>query len=367
VLRRVEYEGVVLDVCPVCGGIWFDGGELDEVMRSMLARPGEVRRLDRRPAAAEDRPHRTLTCVRCGEAGMIRERYGQASDVELDRCLRCGSVWSDGGELTALVQFLTAPAGPDPMRAFGEALARTIKQREQLKDLTELGRTTGRRVSIAWLFLPKIILPLKSSPQSRLPLVTIAIALVCTAILVAVEFSDDPRAVLTLLGLVPARILQGEQLHGLVTNMFLHIGIFHLVGNMIYLWVFGGALEEWLDGYWLVVLFLLLGLAANLTFMAVRPDSTMPAIGASGAVSGLMGVFLVMFPSSSIKTFFVHRVLDIPTWLFLGCWIGYQLLLFYVAQRMGLCSGAALSAHIGGFFAGVAMGFWMRRKKKAAS
>jgi membrane associated rhomboid family serine protease len=141
----------------------------------------------------------------------------------------------------------------------------------------------------------------------------------------------------------------------IVTYMFLHGGWLHLAGNMLFLWVFGDDVEDALGQPGFIVFYLLCGMIAALAQAAVDPASVVPVIGASGAVSGLLGAYLVLFPRSQLDVlvpiFVVMDVVRLPAWLVLAFWFGVQLA--YDQSGAGAAGGIAFRAHLGGFVAGM--------------
>lgn len=163
-------------------------------------------------------------------------------------------------------------------------------------------------------------------------------------------------------GAVPVEIMRGENLHTLLTSMFLHGGWAHLIGNMLFLWIFGDNIEATI-GHWKFLLFYLLGgLAAHAGHIFFYPDSTIPTVGASGAISAVMGAYLVMFPHSRIRLLFFFFTFRIPAVLFLGFWIYQQWISGSAALRVDTAqtAGVAWWAHIMGFVFGVAAGIYYR-------
>jgi membrane associated rhomboid family serine protease len=366
-LERTAFQGIEIDVCKKCGGVWFDRGELDDVMREAMAQPQSVARLDPRAGApTKQTPHRGLTCPRCQKA-MIPEVFGKVSSIELDRCPQCSGQWADGGELSALVEYLHDPGESQRMQKLGEAIADTVKKRQALKDMAELGRHSRQRVLMGSLFLPKIILPLGTSVGvARFPLVTVCLILVNILIYILQATVGDMAETIGTFGLTPDRITGGENLWGFLTHMFLHGGVMHLVGNMFFFWIFARAVEDTVGRGKFLGTYLLLGLIAGLVFFLFNLDGRLPAVGASGAISGILGVFLILHPHSTIPTFVIQTVLHIPTWLYLGVWVGFQIFYAALYSSIGLCSCVAFSAHIGGFFAGVILArFYKKSARKS--
>jgi len=168
-------------------------------------------------------------------------------------------------------------------------------------------------------------------------------------------------------GSIPSEISQGNHLFTLFTSMFLHGGWVHLIGNMLFLWVFGDNIEAIIGNFYFLLFYIAGGLAAAIAHIVAGPGSTVPAIGASGAISAVLGAYLILFPASNIRVLVVYffRSFYMPAVFFLGIWIVQQLISGYFslsettsqAQR----GGVAWWAHIGGFGFGLIAG-WIARK-----
>lgn len=170
-------------------------------------------------------------------------------------------------------------------------------------------------------------------------------------------------------GLVPARFTAGQGLSALFTSMFLHAGWAHLFGNMLFLWIYGDNLEERFGPWGFLSLYLLSGLIAGLLQVAAGPHVLAPMVGASGAVAGVMGAYLLLFPHARIDVLIVIvlyiRIIAVPAWALLTLWLALQIwggLSTPLAE-----AGVAYFAHIGGFAAGalLALPFWRRQGGRA--
>lgn len=138
-----------------------------------------------------------------------------------------------------------------------------------------------------------------------------------------------------------------------ISSMFMHGGIGHIFGNMLFLWVFGDNLENLLGHVRFAIFYLVCGLAAALSQVLMDPNSVIPMLGASGAISGILGGYLVLFPQRKVRAIIFNFLTTVPAFVALGLWIGYQLLLgFMTPAGQG---GVAYAAHIGGFIAGVVL------------
>ncbi|MCC6066575.1 MAG: rhomboid family intramembrane serine protease [Pyrobaculum sp.] len=221
-------------------------------------------------------------------------------------------------------------------------------------------------------------LPIRDiNPTSTYPVVTKALVFVNVAVFIYELI--NPRLV-PQYAFVPA--LAWEQPYRWVTHMFLHGGILHIVGNMIYLWVFGDNVEDHYGHLRFLLLYLLWGVAAAFVhYWASATEATimgvagpvgnpmyLPAVGASGAISGVLGAYLVLYPRARILTltlFIVITLIEIPAWAYIGFWFLYQL--FYGFAELlspGNVSGVAYFAHIGGFVAGALTALIYRRRRQ---
>lgn len=182
-------------------------------------------------------------------------------------------------------------------------------------------------------------------------------------------FSLVPREVTTgvdLAGVIPVvnesgRVL-GEIQHyqtplpvyfNFLSSMFMHGDIMHIFGNMLFLWIFGDNLENLLGHIRFAVFYLVCGLAAALAQVVMDSSSVIPMLGASGAISGVLGGYLILFPQRRVRAIIFNFLTTVPAFVALGLWIGYQILLSLLTPSGQ--GGVAYAAHIGGFIAGVAL------------
>ena len=200
-------------------------------------------------------------------------------------------------------------------------------------------------------------------PSRTTPYVTIGIILLNTfAFLFEWQMSDRELQLFLLeYGAVPAYL----SLPSILTSMFLHSGWLHFGGNMLYLWIFGKNVEDAFGRVRYLVFYLLCGIVAAFGQIAMNPQSTLPTIGASGAIAGVMGAYFVLYPHSRVLTavfilFFLDLV-EIPAIFFLGIWFFMQL--FSGVGSIGASSaggGVAFWAHIAGFLTGLTVGLFQR-------
>ncbi len=167
---------------------------------------------------------------------------------------------------------------------------------------------------------------------------------------------------ITTYGCFPYEITSGQDIQTLFTSMFLHGGWMHLIGNMLFLWVFADNIEAIIGSTRFLIFYLLGGLAAHAAHIYFNWDSQIPTVGASGAISAVMGAYLIMFPRSSIRVLILFFIVRIPAFLFLGFWIYQQWISGTTALEVQTAetAGVAWWAHIGGFVFGVAAGIYYR-------
>jgi membrane associated rhomboid family serine protease len=135
-----------------------------------------------------------------------------------------------------------------------------------------------------------------------------------------------------------------------LSSMFMHGGIAHIFGNMLFLWVFGDNLEDLIGHVRYLFFYLLCGFGAAAAQVAMDPDSVIPMLGASGAISGVLGGYILQFPRRQVRAIIFNFITTVPAYVAIGVWIVYQIVLGYLTPAGG--GGVAYSAHIGGFITG---------------
>jgi membrane associated rhomboid family serine protease len=211
------------------------------------------------------------------------------------------------------------------------------------------------------------------NPSETTPFVTYA--LIAANVLIFLGYwhlFSDERALFEFYfnwALIPENVSDGRSLHGLLTSMFLHGGFLHLAGNMLFLWIFGDNLEEDLGHLGFLAFYILSGLGAGLIHVLSAPSSVVPTVGASGAIAGVMGAYLLMYPRARVDVLFFFivffKIWPIPAWIMLGIWFAIQLFNGVAADISG--GGVAYWAHAGGFVVGLLLVVptWLRRGGRA--
>ena len=357
-LVEVKSKTALVDICPKCKGIWFDSGELVDFVKS-LTESEEIS--PKTPRLFKEQTAQTLDtinekckiCPKCNQK-LKKFNYFYDSNVFLDKCPQCQGMWADGGEVKEVARYLKK----DPrITAIAEGL---IRRNQTLDDLTELCEALMKPVGPATLLLPKIIIPiLDDTPRQRTPLITISMIIVCTLIFIGQIFViTNPSSFFQRFGLIPASFLN----IGLISSMFLHGGFLHLFGNMFFLWLFGDNVEDRFSHLGFFMFYLCCGVAASVMHSILNWDSLIPAIGASGAISGIMGAYFVFYPTARIKLFFINRIVHMPAFLYLGVWFLFQLMFGLILKSAGT-SKIAWFAHIGGFVFGGLVAYYRKKVK----
>ena len=205
-----------------------------------------------------------------------------------------------------------------------------------------------------------MFIPLKDeNPTQRFPVITVV--LITLNILVFLYQIFSPQGLqysIYRMGAIPYEITHLTTITSLprisppltlLTSLFLHGSFLHLFGNMLYLWIFGNNIEDFLGRFRFILFYFLSGLGAGLVHILFHPSSKIPMIGASGAIAGVLGAYFLLYPGARVITIIFIWILPIPAFLILGLW--------FVAQVMniGIGGGVAWFAHIGGFLIGLGL------------
>ncbi len=221
------------------------------------------------------------------------------------------------------------------------------------------------------------MLPLHDdNPTRTVPVVTVVLIALCALVFLWQNSlpAEQQQEVIYSLGVIPASLLQGRPLAPelvmvppgltLITSMFMHGGWMHLIGNLLYLWIFGNNVEDAMGHGRFVLFYLFCGLVAALAQSLPDPSSTIPMVGASGAISGVLGAYLLLFPHARVLVLvpigFLLTTVRMPAVLVLGLWFLLQLV--SAAAQSGEGGGVAFGAHVGGFVAGMALILLFKRR-----
>jgi len=222
------------------------------------------------------------------------------------------------------------------------------------------------------------MIPLRDrNPSGVFPVLTLTLILVNVFIFIyEVSLGPSVAAFIKHFALTPAEVT-GSLRYGTVnltdtfapffTSMFLHGGWLHLISNMWFLWIFGDNVEDTLGPVRYLLFYFLCGLAAGATQFAVQPESTVPTLGASGAIAGVLGAYAVLFPGARVVTlvpiFFFLQILELPAVIMIGYWFVLQVLSGSIEALTPMHAGTAWWAHVGGFLAGIVLVLLLRPRR----
>jgi membrane associated rhomboid family serine protease len=216
-----------------------------------------------------------------------------------------------------------------------------------------------------------LVLPLNDTESNRYggpPLMTLVLVLANVIVMLFEPYLEGIIPLYGLYGSVPRFILGGQGGGALssITSTFIHADFFHLIGNMIFLWVFGRRIEDACGPWRFLAFYLVCGLSADLLSTVARSQDVVPGIGASGAIAGLLGAYMLLFPGGRIRTFLLLVVIPvfprIRAFWYLLFWIILQIIPAYLSLRSQATYSVNYWAHLGGFFAGIFVVLFLRQE-----
>ena len=297
-------------------------------------------KIRQRKGSAGPRP-----CPSCGREMLVLEAH-PGSGVLIETCPKCLGFFLDRGEYDKLKEVFCRER---PVAARPAVAAKRDTERHE----PEGPAITIDSDSLGWAVFQYLTgLPLEADTSQALfsPVVTTIIAFNVLVFIVALVMGFED--VMLAMALKPAEILRGVRLHTLLTSMFAHGGFFHLLGNMWFLFVCGDNAERRLGWKSFTAMYLLAGLTATVAHIAGDPSSAVPCLGASGAISGVLGAYMVLFPRREfmVRFFLLYYPVSfkLAAWAYLGFWLVLQLVYAFIGLP-----GVAWWAHIGGFGLGV--------------
>ncbi|WP_299792911.1 rhomboid family intramembrane serine protease [uncultured Shewanella sp.] len=329
VMKVYDFHGEEVDCCQSCGGMWFENGELNAALSKADNGDDKVR--------VEETLGQRLgqSTRRCNHCNCSMERYHlmDGYQIEVDVCHRCSGVWIDEHERQKVVQ--------SPM----------VKQL-----LAEL----DAKISVkTWLFQFLSQMPVEFSlkPKSR-PVITYLLLALNILIFMGYGFNlEATDRVFANFAMQSRELLAGHHPWSLLSHMFLHGDIMHLAGNMYFLYVVGDNLEDALGRMKFLGLYLLCGFAAAAAQIIAEPGSGVYMVGASGAIAGLFGMYLMWFRHASLTFMFIIYQRKLSPMAFFAIWLAFNILGLVMAGE-----GVAYWAHIGGFVAGLVIGAALKAK-----
>ncbi len=200
-----------------------------------------------------------------------------------------------------------------------------------------------------------------NSRRRTVPYVTYLLVAVNIVIFIWELMQANPDDVIMRWGAIPAQIAAGQHYETLITSMFLHGGWLHVLGNMLFLWIFGDNVEDALGHVFYIVFYFACGIGAGLAQVLFMPGSTLPSVGASGAISGVLAAYVLMFGGNRVRALIGIFPVVVPAWFMIGVWILIQAINGVASvANTAQTGGVAYGAHLGGFLAGLILVFPLR-------
>lgn len=359
-LSPLKQGGLVSYVCSVCRGVLLRGQDLQAQFGAVAQGVAEAASVYVPGSPARGCP------TGCGPM-RVREVAGPPP-VHFDACPMCRSVWFDRGEVATIASIMKRRAADRPValkreyRGLNgvEAAKHELAMLENRQATGDDADATRGGSTLWWLFALLTGLPVEGhNPLFRTPVVTWGLMLTCVAVYAA-ELQWGWAAVDHHM-LRPAKLFDGSGTASLFTSMFMHGSAMHLLGNLYFLKVFGDNVEDRLGRFTFVFFYLACGVGASVAFALTVPHSNVPMLGASGAIAGLLGAYLVFFPDARISL--VPGLLTLFRWIhlrafwYLPFWFGWQ----FLQSRLFPRAGVAWWAHLGGFIVGFGLALIAKR------
>ncbi|HUU02937.1 MAG TPA: rhomboid family intramembrane serine protease [Myxococcota bacterium] len=360
-MSPIEHEGVTVDVCPGCRGIWLDPGELAFLRgadEDLPATPESI--------GAGDHYLKTSSyiCPRC-QGSFDTFEYAPGTGLYIDRCESCKGIYLDAGELkkirqvTARKRILGLQTPNESQRKLHEFMQaeRTRHARQASSDASSGSSGSSHSSAGVYFFQLMTGMPVEvDAKRQRFPLITLLIVLANVAVFLYQSIAvSDIGFYYARYAFIPTHLSDGSGWLGLFTGIFLHGGWLHLLGNMYFLWLFGDNVEERMNLGVFLIFYLACGVAASLLHGVLTESPGIPTLGASGAISGIMGAYLVLYPRRRMYQVIWFMQFKVSVAFYLLFWLGLQVLFSSTGS-----GGVAWYAHIGGFAVG-AGGIWLLR------
>jgi membrane associated rhomboid family serine protease len=345
-MAQQQWGEAKAQVCCGCGGLWVECGQ-DCRFLVDAAQDAEKKTTHRmRDALA-------MKCPACRKPLQKARTHGEYQRIVVQFCPDCKAMFLEGVDFKLLKKRKTL-ASKEPEGTVGRPVSSIKENLEKEHQKLLRGEITSdeyyekfaedRDLGVKeYLFNFLTGLPIEINvPPQKPPLVTYALLAINVVVFLIIGVNLT-REVASVWGLVPAH----AQLYAFFTSMFMHAGIGHIVGNMYFLYVFGDNVEDRLGSKAYLAFYLICGLVAGLVYIIIQHGSTMPVVGASGAISGILGAYLLACPKAKIGIVFFFYPLKIPAWGYFLVWVAFQFILSAVETNV------AWQAHLGGFFCGL--------------
>ena len=344
--------------CGFCGGGFFPDGSfgayLNWKIKSDPTVPVPEIDLSKRVIGVSEITEKEIECPACRQK-MKKVNYKNDSNIIMDRCENCNSMWVKKDRLMPAASFFKGnPLMREMAESFGAEVASNTRARSELDNFRK------KSWNPLLCFLVPSFIPLREVERGN------RFTKACTSIIVInilvffmqVFGVDNAIDMIRHFAFIPQRVLEGSSVYTVFTSLFVHKNLSHIIGNLWMLYIFGNNLETKLGALRFIMFYLLFGVTANAVSYLFTSNDNLLHFGASGAIAGVMGAYFIFFPKNRIYTHFFGKTFSIPAYYFLVIWIIYQVV-FAVADTGG---GIDWLAHVGGFFTGVITALVIKKK-----
>ena len=339
----VKFESIVLDVCPSCKGIWFDSGELAGYAEALSAKkeisPQKTRFFQHKIVQPLSKINEGVRfCPKC-ESRMAKFNYAYDSGIVLDKCNACEGVWTDRGEAVQVAEYLKEDPKADEL---GRAIA----------EITETaGEDYSERFNPFTFFLSRMFIPFSDDVErQRFPIVTVSIIVFYLLFFLTQVILGPPFRERISEYLAKEDLFNSE----LLGSMIFSGGPLGLLLNTLFLWVFGDNVEDRFSRLGYLVFYLCCGIVAAVIYHFFGTNVSASAIGMIGAVSGVMGAYIVFYPAANIMLWAVCWVIELPAIVYLGGWFIIQIIYGFYEPKIttaGFCIANVAAFSLGALVA----------------
>jgi len=329
-----DFHGQDVESCLSCNGLWFERGELN---KALSAADNEDSNVKLENHYGDHLGGSDKHCQSC-DNGLDKYHLMPGFEIEIDSCSECEGVWLDNHELEKVVH--------SPI----------IR-----KSLLELDKPINKKT---WFFQILSQMPIEYNLKVKSTPWVVYSLLVLNFVIFASYFSGlvPEKFAYETFALFSDRVISGSQLWGLITHMYMHGGVMHIIGNMYFLWVIGDNLEDVLGKSRFLIIYTVCGFSAAAFQIIADPSSPIPMVGASGAIAGLFGMYLLWFRHASLTLMIIVYQKKVSPMVFFIIWLAMNIIGIVIAQQQGGGGGGvAYWAHIGGFVAGLIFGLALKK------
>lgn len=341
-----------IEECPTCKGMFIDGSELHEHV-TVITKDTAVEPAKEVTARNLIRPFFLLSKKRCprDKTKLRYINYGYDSNVLLEECSTCKGLWVENNQVLPLAAYLKS--NPELIN-LGEKIDRNVRHQDLEKTVMSDPR----------IILTTVPIPVGDTTNRLLaPWIVLGLILLYISLYLLQIFSFNRDSLFLAVGLIPHTIMNGENIYTLITYQLFHANLFHLLGNICSLWIFGDNIE-FRFGHWSFLFFYILaGIVSGLVAALLAIDQNIVILGSSGAIAAVLGSYMVLYPKEKIRVLFINSIWAITVWKYLLFWILLQVLGYAAEALSREVSTVSFTAHVIGFVTGISVTVLLARTR----